>query len=59
MAREADSCWRCGVLWATEVAPRPALRAIAGEPDADRWMNEGGSIASEAPAPLRAVAARA
>jgi hypothetical protein len=50
MASEADSCWRCGVLWATEVAPRPALRAIAGD---------GGSIAAEAPAPLRAVAARA
>ena len=70
MAREEDSCWRCGVQWATETAPRPALHAIAGEArapasakaataaDADRWMNEGGSIDSEAPAPLRAVSAR-
>jgi hypothetical protein len=64
MARQDDSCWRCGVQWATEGAPRPVLRAIAGErlarpaADTDRWMGEGGSIGSEEPTPLRAVAAR-
>jgi hypothetical protein len=68
MARQDDSCWRCGVPWATQSAPGPALRAIAGErlarpaahpaADAERWMSEGGSIGSEVPAPLRAVAAR-
>jgi predicted amidophosphoribosyltransferase len=68
MARQDDLCWRCGVHWASQGVPRPALRAVAGEPlawpaaraaaDAERWMNEGGSIGSEAPAPLRAIAAR-
>ena len=68
MAGQDDSCWRCGVQWATEGAPRPALRVVVGDglarpvaytaADADRWMNEGGSIGAEAPAPLRAIAAR-
>ena len=55
MARQEDECWRCGAQWASEDVPSTTLRVIAGGrlagpgPDAaadDRWMNEGGSVAS-------------
>jgi hypothetical protein len=71
MARQEDSCWRCGARWASEEVPPTTLRPIAvgrlahavaelGRADAlrddDRWTNEGGRVASEVPAaPLRAV----
>jgi hypothetical protein len=73
MARQEDSCWRCGARWASEDVPPTTLRAIAGgllaHPvaqlgraemrDHDRWTNEGGGAGSEEAAPpLRAVAAR-
>jgi hypothetical protein len=74
MARQENACWRCGAKWASEEVPRTGLRVIAGgrlvrraadaaradaRLDADRWMNEGGSIDSEAAATARpAVAAR-
>ena len=84
MARQEDSCWRCGAGWASEDVPRTTLRVIAGGApmhvavaphrrlavadnaraasearlDADRWMNEGGSSASEADAALRAATGR-
>jgi hypothetical protein len=53
MARQESTCWRCGAQWASEDAPRTTLRVIAGgaqvaRVDADRWTNEGGSVASEA-----------
>jgi hypothetical protein len=53
MARQEDSCWRCGTRWASEDGPRTTLKVIAGGAsaaplDADRWANEGRSIASEA-----------
>jgi hypothetical protein len=73
MARQEDACWRCGARWASEEVPRTALRVIAGgrlvrpaagaaradaRVDADRWMNEGGSVDSQAAAAARpAVAA--
>jgi hypothetical protein len=52
MARQEDTCWRCGTRWASEDGPRTALTLIAGgaHGDADRWTNEGGSFISEAPA---------
>ena len=28
MARQEDTCWRCGLKWASEVRPRNALRVI-------------------------------
>jgi hypothetical protein len=55
MARQEDSCWRCGTRWASEDEPRTPLTLIAGgAPDggADRWANEGGSVAAEAAAPV-------
>jgi hypothetical protein len=74
MARQEDSCWRCGAQWATEDAPLTTLRVIAGgraerpsaelalaeaRLQADRWTNEGGSVGAEpAAAPLAAVTAR-
>jgi hypothetical protein len=72
MARQEDACWGCGAQWASEVVPPTTLRAIAGGNiaplaglalratglDADRWMNEGGSIGIEPAALPRAVAAR-
>jgi hypothetical protein len=61
MARQENTCWRCGTLWAAEDEPRTRLTVIAGGAttaraapdaglDADRWTNEGGRVDSEAPA---------
>jgi hypothetical protein len=56
MARQEDSCWRCGTQWASEDEPRTTLRVIAGgaqaddRADADRWANDGGSLVAEAAA---------
>ena len=37
MARQEDTCWRCGTEWASEDAPRTTLRVIAGgQPAAER-----------------------
>jgi hypothetical protein len=55
MARQEDSCWRCGTRWVPE--SQPTLRLIHGDADADRWTNEGGSFASEVTLPLPATAA--
>jgi len=55
MARQQDSCWRCGTPWAPE--GRPALRVFAGDAETDRWTNEGGSSASDVTPPLPATAA--
>jgi hypothetical protein len=74
MARQEDSCWRCGAQSASEDVPPTKLHGIAGgllahpvvelgraemRDDDERWANEGGSVGSEvAAAPLRAAAAR-
>jgi len=63
MARQEDTCWRCGSEWASEDAPRTTLRLIPGDADrwvkdAERWRDEGGSFASQVTAPLPATAAR-
>jgi hypothetical protein len=55
MARQEDSCWRCGTEWIPE--GRPGLRLVPGDEDADRWANEGGSFASEVTLPLPTTAA--
>ncbi len=74
MARQQDSCWRCRARWASEDAPPPTLRAIAGgllghpfadltraetRHDDDRRTTDGSGVGSEVTAgPPRAVAAR-
>jgi hypothetical protein len=30
IARQEESCWRCGVQWGSEAQPRIALRVIGG-----------------------------
>jgi hypothetical protein len=30
MARQEDTCWRCGARWASEDAPRTTLQVVAG-----------------------------
>lgn len=66
MARQEDACWRCGAQWASEEAPRPTLRAIAGgrpsspaaDPAQTRTVPDAG-VASEAVAvAASAIAAR-
>jgi RNA polymerase subunit RPABC4/transcription elongation factor Spt4 len=58
MARQEDTCWRCGTQWASEDRPRTTLTVIAGGASdasvaADRWANEGGSVAAEAALQVR------
>jgi hypothetical protein len=63
MARQAETCWRCGTQWASEDEPRTLLRVIPGgvpaatgsqravspgRIDMDRWADEGGSFVAEA-----------
>jgi hypothetical protein len=62
MARQAETCWRCGTHWASDDETRTLLRVIpggvradvgsqravsAGRIDMDRWAGEGGSLVSE------------
>ena len=74
MARQAETCWRCGTRWASEDEPRTRLRVIPGGApaagagneraaraariDIDRWADEGGSVPVEARARLRATTNR-
>jgi hypothetical protein len=48
LARQEDTCWRCGTQWASEDEPRTTLTVIAG-----------GAPAQDRPAPAIAVAAEA
>ena len=73
IARQNDTCWRCGTQSATEDRPRTPLHVIPGGApiDAvsraramnearlamDRWVNEGGPVPFEASALLRATPA--
>mgnify|MGYP001030757822 CR=1 FL=1 len=36
MARQEDTCWRCGTEWASEDEPRTRLTVITGGGEADR-----------------------
>jgi hypothetical protein len=71
MARQEDTCSRCGTQWATEDRPRTPLHVIPGRvpTDAagkaravnearlamDRWVDEGGRVPFEAAAVPRAT----
>ena len=35
MARQEDTCWRCGTQWVSEEEPRTTLTVIAGGGQAD------------------------
>jgi hypothetical protein len=74
MARQAETCWRCGTQWAAEDEPRTRLRVIPGGApaagagsergarvariDMDRWADEGGSVSLEGRARLHATTTR-
>jgi hypothetical protein len=72
MARQDETCWRCGIEWVSQDAPRTRLRVIrggaaaaAGERavaqtriDMERWATEGGSVPAEAAAVLGAAIKR-
>ena len=51
MARQEETCWRCGARWVSEDAPRTALRVIAGGAPAR-------GVTVEAAAPLGAAVGR-
>jgi predicted amidophosphoribosyltransferase len=59
MARQEDTCWRCGAEWVpdlTQTSPK-TNRTAQARTDTDRWVNEGGSLGSDAPELDRGVAA--
>lgn len=73
MARQAQTCWRCGTQWASEEQTRTRLRVIPGgapatsggqravsaaRSDMDRWAGEGASVALETRARLGATTNR-
>jgi hypothetical protein len=74
MARQAETCWRCGTQWAGEDGPPTRLRVIPGGApaagagsgraaraariDMDRWADEGGSVPLEPGARLLATTDR-
>jgi hypothetical protein len=65
MASGSGTCWRCGVRWAAEDAPAPALRLVPGpapddhgRSDVERWANEGGSYRADVAMRRRAVMGR-
>jgi len=51
MARQEDTCWRCGTRWVSEDEPRTTLTVIAGGRQADRPEHPL-PIAAEAAAPV-------
>jgi hypothetical protein len=61
MSRQESACWRCGTEWVSEDEPRTSLRVIHGgareeaRVDAERWVDEGGSLGAEATDPVPAA----
>jgi hypothetical protein len=74
MARQDETCWRCGIEWVSQDGPRTRLRVIRGgasaavaaderavaqaRVDMERWATEGGSVPAEAAAVLGAAIKR-
>jgi hypothetical protein len=72
MARQEDTCWRCGTQCGAEARPRTPLHVIPGGAPTDavgrartvneaslameRWFDEGGRVPVEAAACLRYAA---
>jgi hypothetical protein len=48
MARQEDSCWRCGAQWSAESEPRTKLKAVAAPAAVVPETDEGGGIAAVA-----------
>lgn len=51
MARQEDTCWRCGTRWASEDEPRTTLRVLAGGAQAEERLDPL-PLAAEAAMPL-------
>jgi hypothetical protein len=73
MARQEDTCWRCGIEWAPTAAPPTTLRLVPALGQAElaptvavgcvpleleRRTNEGGSFAPAVAAALRVIEPR-
>jgi hypothetical protein len=63
MARKDSACWRCGARWSADTletsigaAVIDARARILARQDADRWIDEGGSLDRERPRVSPAVA---
>jgi hypothetical protein len=56
MAREEDTCWRCGTRWASEDEPRTTLKLIVGGAQPEDLPDR--AIAVAAPADTRVDADR-
>lgn len=48
MARQEDTCWRCGTQWASEDEPRTTLRVIAGGAEGGDRHDAATAVAVEA-----------
>jgi len=56
MARQKDTCWRCGTDWASESAPRTTLQVIATGVPVIVAVASGFGIAATVAADQRAAA---
>jgi hypothetical protein len=55
MARQADTCWRCGARWVDEGAPRTTLRVVPGGAGTQPSVEPAPAISVAAPASVRAA----
>jgi hypothetical protein len=58
MARQEDTCWRCGTRWASEDAPRTKLTVIAGGAHVDERPGQAIAVATRAVSDARTDANR-
>jgi hypothetical protein len=58
MARQEDTCWRCGTQWASEDEPRTTLTLIAGGARLDERPDLAIAVATRAASDARTDADR-
>jgi hypothetical protein len=58
MARQEDTCWRCGTQWASEDDPRTTLTVIAGAAQVDEHPGQAIAVATRAVSDARTDADR-
>ena len=66
MARQEESCWRCGADWLPEIQPPrtpervrgASEHATAARLDLERWLDEGGNVNNESAIQPATAAAR-